>query len=229
MERLNKIFNPEQFAGKVEAGTKKAEDAINHFVEGAKAGFKKYKDGLKDVAGAMSKTVGNAFQKLEDTLVNFVQTGKFAFKDLARSIIADLTRIAVRQTIMKPLTGWLGGIFPNIFGKNAKGNVYAANGIQKFARGGIVDKPTVFPFKNGIGLMGEAGAESIMPLKRGKDGKLGVIAHGGGSTVVNVSVDASGTSVEGNEEQSRQFGQVLAAAIQAEIIDQKRPGGLLSS
>jgi lambda family phage tail tape measure protein len=229
MKRLNKVFNPEQFAGKVEAGTKKAEDAINKFVEGAKAGFDKYKEGLEDVAGAMSKTVGNAFQKLEDTLVDFVTTGKFAFKDLAKSIIKDLTRIAIQQTIMRPLTGWLGGIFPNIFGKNAKGNVYAANGIQKFARGGIVDKPTVFPFKNGIGLMGEAGAESIMPLKRGKDGKLGVIAHGGGSTVVNVSVDASGTSVEGDEEQSRQFGQVLAAAIQAEIIDQKRPGGLLSS
>ena len=77
--------------------------------------------------------------------------------------------------------------------------------------------------------MGEAGAEAILPLKRGKGGRLGVEGGGGGSTVVNVSVDASGTSVEGNEEQSRQFGQVLAAAIQAEIIDQKRPGGLLSS
>jgi len=206
----------------------KLDKKTNDYLDGAKAGFEEYKEGLKDVAGAMSKTIGNAFQKLEDTLVDFVQTGKFAFKDLARSIIADLTRIAVQQTIMKPLTGFLGGIFPNIFG-SAKGNVFAANGIQKFARGGIVDKPTVFPFKNGIGLMGEAGAEAILPLKRGKGGRLGVEGGGGGSTVVNVSVDASGTSVEGNEEQSRQFGQVLAAAIQAEIIDQKRPGGLLSS
>ena len=229
LNKLNTVFEPEQFSNRVAKATESATESINQFVEGAKQGFAKYKEGLEDVAGAMSKTVGNAFKKLEDTLVNFVQTGKFAFKDLARSIIADLTRIAVRQTIMKPLTGWLGGIFPNIFGKNAKGNVYAANGIQKFARGGIVDKPTVFPFKNGIGLMGEAGAEAILPLKRGKGGRLGVEGGGGGNTVVNVSVDASGTSVEGDEEQSRQFGQVLAAAIQAEIIDQKRPGGLLSS
>ena len=221
-----KIFKNEE--GGITDGLDTAKEKLNQFLEGAKQGFAKYKEGLEDVAGAMSETVGNAFQKLEDTLVDFVQTGKFAFKDLARSIIADLTRIAVQQTIMKPLTGWLGGIFPNIFG-SAKGNVFAANGIQKFARGGIVDKPTVFPFKNGIGLMGEAGAEAILPLKRGKGGRLGVEGGGGGSTVVNVSVDASGTSVEGDEEQSRQFGQVLAAAIQAEIIDQKRPGGLLSS
>ena len=228
LNKLNTVFEPEQFSNRVAKATESATESINQFVEGAKQGFAKYKEGLEDVAGAMSKTVGNAFKKLEDTLVNFVQTGKFAFKDLARSIIADLTRIAVQQTIMKPLTGWLGGIFPNIFG-SAKGNVFAANGIQKFARGGIVDKPTVFPFKNGIGLMGEAGAEAILPLKRGKGGRLGVEGGGGGNTVVNVSVDASGTSVEGDEEQSRQFGQVLAAAIQAEIIDQKRPGGLLSS
>ena len=228
LNKLNTVFEPEQFSNRVAKATESATESINQFVEGAKQGFAKYKEGLEDVAGAMSKTVGNAFKKLEDTLVNFVQTGKFAFKDLARSIIADLTRIAVQQTIMKPLTGFLGGIFPKIFG-SAKGNVFAANGIQKFARGGIVDKPTVFPFKNGIGLMGEAGAEAILPLKRGKGGRLGVEGGGGGSTVVNVSVDASGTSVEGNEEQSRQFGQVLAAAIQAEIIDQKRPGGLLSS
>tara|TARA_R100000734_G_scaffold13909_1_gene10290 strand:+ start:7462 stop:9660 length:2199 start_codon:yes stop_codon:yes gene_type:complete len=233
---VNDLFKPMEidpniFKGKdtiddINDGLDTAKDKLSEFVEGAKQGFAKYKEGLEDVAGAMSKTVGNAFKKLEDTLVNFVQTGKFAFKDLARSIIADLTRIAVRQAIMKPLSGFLGNLN---FSKNAKGNVYAANGIQKFARGGIVDKPTVFPFKNGIGLMGEAGAEAILPLKRGKGGRLGVEGGGGGSTVVNVSVDASGSSVQGDEEQSKQFGQALAAAIQAQIIDQKRPGGLLSS
>ena len=123
LNKLNTVLEPEQFSNRVAKATESATESINQFVEGAKQGFAKYKEGLEDVAGAMSKTIGNAFQKLEDTLVNFVQTGKFAFKDLARSIIADLTRIAVQQTIMRPLTNWLGGIFPNIFGKNAKGNV----------------------------------------------------------------------------------------------------------
>jgi lambda family phage tail tape measure protein len=112
------------------------------------------------------------------------------------------------------------------FALSANGNVFAQNGIQRFARGGVVNQPTVFPFANGVGLMGEAGPEAIMPLKRGRDGKLGV--SGGGGTVVNVSVDASGSKVEGNAGQGQQLGRAIAAAVQAELIKQKRPGGLLT-
>ena len=53
--------------------------------------------------------------------------------------------------------------------------------MTAFANGGVVGGPTVFPFANGIGLMGEAGPEAIMPLSRGPDGKLGVIAANGNS------------------------------------------------
>ena len=129
---------------------------------------------------------------------------------------------------MKPFTGWFEGLFKGKKGtENANGNVYAANGIQQFYKGGVVDSPTIFPFKNGIGLMGEKGSESIMPLKRGKDGKLGVIAHGGGGTTVNVSVNAENTSVEGEYDRSRQLGQAIAAAVQQQLVMEQRPGGLL--
>lgn len=69
----------------------------------------------------------------------------------------------------------------------ALGGVWS-NGVQKFARGGIVNSPTVFGASNGLGLMGEAGPEAIMPLQRGPDGSLGVRADGvgGGNVVVNV-------------------------------------------
>ena len=67
-----------------------------------------------------------------------------------------------------------------------------------------------------------------MPLKRGKDGKLGVIAQGGGLGNIVVNVDATGSSVEGNEQDSRQLGRLIAIAIQSELIEQQRPGGLLS-
>ena len=50
----------------------------------------------------------------------------------------------------------------------------------------------------------------------------------GGANIV-VNVDASGSSVEGDEAQSRELGNMLAAAIQAELVRQKRPGGLLVS
>ena len=75
--------------------------------------------------------------------------------------------------------------------------------------------------------MGEAGAEAILPLKRGRSGNLGVEASGSSNNIV-VNVDASGSSVQGDNDNARQFGNVIATAIQSELIKQKRPGGLLA-
>jgi lambda family phage tail tape measure protein len=112
---------------------------------------------------------------------------------------------------------------------NADGNAFGANGIIPFAKGGIVNSPTLFPFAKGVGLMGEAGPEAIMPLRRGADGKLGVAATGGsGGVNVVVNVDAKGSSVEGNDQGANQLGRVISAAVQSELIKQQRPGGLLA-
>ena len=171
---------------------------------------------------------------MEDALVRFVETGKLNFNDLARSILSDLTRITVRAALLNFLSPFkffdrvTGGSGGGDGATNANGNVFAKNGVVPYRKGGIVDSPTYFQYGgSNLGIMGEAGAESIMPLKRGKDGKLGVIAHGGGSTVVNVSVNADGSSVQGQEDESRQLGEVIAAAIQQQIIMEQRPGGLL--
>ena len=115
----------------------------------------------------------------------------------------------------------------------AKGGVFAANGIVPYAMGGIVNRPTLFPFANGgaigTGLMGEAGPEAIMPLTRGANGKLGVMAVGGGTTNVVVNVDASGGSTtQGKDDNANQLGKVIAAAVQQELVRQRRPGGLLA-
>jgi len=116
-------------------------------------------------------------------------------------------------------------IFPFL---NANGNVYDQSGFVPFAKGGIVNKPTLFPFAKGIGLMGEAGPEAIMPLRRGPSGRLGVEAAGGGVGNVVVNVDASGTAVQGDSNQADQLGKAIGAAVQAELLKQKRPGGMLA-
>ena len=77
--------------------------------------------------------------------------------------------------------------------------------------------------------MGEAGPEAIMPLCRGAGGRLGVESSGVGASNVVVNVDASGSSVEGDGDQAAQLGKMLGAAVQAELVKQKRPGGLLAS
>jgi phage-related minor tail protein len=94
-----------------------------------------------------------------------------------------------------------------------------------------VKKPTMFAYANGgtgnFGLMGESGPEAILPLRRTSGGKLGVEASGGMGNVV-VNVDASGTNVQGDDQQASQLGRLIGAAVQSELVKQKRPGGLLA-
>ena len=188
--------------------------------------LKQYYDNLKNFGAQVADSVKGAFQGLEDQLTNFVTTGKANFTDLANSIIADIARIAIRQAIIKPLVGGVLDIF-GIKG-SAMGNVFAQNGIQPFARGGIIDKPTLFPFANGTGLMGEAGPEAIMPLRRGRDGRLGVQSADGGGINVTVNVDATGTKAAGDQGKAGSFARAISEAVKNEIVIQKRPGGLLA-
>tara|TARA_R100000406_G_scaffold51903_1_gene35285 strand:+ start:245 stop:2230 length:1986 start_codon:yes stop_codon:yes gene_type:complete len=189
-----------------------------------KAGMQSYVQSISDMNKQIQDATIKAFKGMEDALVNFVMTGKLNFADLTRSILADITRIIIRQSIITPLLG--------VFGitANAKGNVYD-QGLKKFAKGGIVTQPTLFKYGSGgsgnFGLMGEAGAEAILPLKRGRSGNLGVEASGGATNIV-VNVDASGSSVEGDEADGKALGMALSAAIESELIKQKRPGGLLA-
>ena len=236
----------------------------------------KYAESVKDVNTQIANSFVNTFKKLEDSLVEFVQTGTLNFKKLAQSIISDITRIFIRSQIIAPLTGGLGNIFgggkksvtstvsnavpafkgfnpanaavegfeafkftPTTgnpfdsgmfydFKPNALGNVIANNKIVPYAKGGLIDRPTIFPLAAGAALAGEAGVEAIMPLRRGKNGKLGVEATGGGIGNIVVNVDASGSSVEGDENNGRLLGEALASAIQSQLLEEKRPGGLLA-
>ena len=186
--------------------------------------FKKLVDEASDMKTKIGELALDVTNKLGDAFADFFVEGKRGFADLARSAIKELQRIIVKAAFMKfianPILGFL-----NL---NANGNVIdAGNTIKKYAYGGIVNRPTIFPMKDGLGLMGEAGPEAIMPLKRGANGKLGVQSSGGVGNIV-VNVDASGSSIEGDSAQGEQFGRALAAAIQSELISQQRPGGLLS-
>lgn len=228
------------------AGTDSFGQAINNYI-----------DGIGELNDALTNLSEKGFKGVEDAIVELVTTGTFNFKQFAASILADTARMIIQQIVLKTIMQALGFGVGNIFGQvganlsgvgalasplpgfnlggatagisySAMGNVFAKNGIQKFARGGVVGGPTIFPFANGIGLMGEAGPEAIMPLRRGRDGRLGVEAAGSGVSVV-VNVDASGSQVQGNDGQAKALGSAISAAVQAEIVKQQRPGGLLAS
>jgi hypothetical protein len=184
---------------------------------------------MGELGTSLGSSFASAFQGMADQLTDFVTTGKASFGDFARSVLKDLSNILIKFALFQALKAIVPG--GSAFGKFlgfADGAAFAQNGIQPFARGGIVDRPTLFPFANGTGLMGEAGPEAIIPLKRGRDGKLGVAGGGGGTTNVVVNVDASGSSVEGDQQQAKALGNAISAAVQSELVKQKRPGGLLA-
>lgn len=94
----------------------------------------------------------------------------------------------------------------------AAGGIVQDGRVSPFAKGGIVAAPTYFPLATGLGLMGESGAEAVMPLSRGADGKLGVQTGGTGATNVTVHIAAADVdSFKRSETQvSAAFARVVA-------------------
>ena len=199
------------------------------------AGISSYIESIGTLGSNLSNVVTNAFKGMEDAIVSLTTTGTINFRQFALSIVEETTRMVTRMLIIAPILQGIqslisggGGLLSAAGGLNSSVG-FGAGSFTGFAKGGIVDSPTLFKFANGgagnLGLMGEAGPEAIMPLRRGPGGKLGVA--GGGGTNITVNVDAKGTSAQGDEGRSGQLARVVAQAVRAELIKQKRPGGIL--
>ncbi|MCJ8143869.1 phage tail tape measure protein [Ancylobacter sp. A5.8] len=132
-----------------------------------------------------------------DALTGTVVKGREA-DDVFRSLAGRLSSLAL-DVALRPVEQGIAGVLGNLTGGLsgfAAGGALSGGRVLPFASGGVVAAPTYFPMAGGnVGLMGEAGAEAILPLSRGPDGRLGVAAGSGGrgvSVTVNVSTpDAS--------------------------------------
>jgi len=132
---------------------------------------------IGDLADGVARAINSAFR---GALVD----GK-SFKSLLGDIARSFADIALKAAI-RPLGTLVGGLVENLFTATNP----ALNGVTPFAKGGVIASPSYFPLGQGLGVMGEAGAEAIMPLQRGPDGRLGV-AGGGGGIQVTFNVTAS--------------------------------------
>jgi len=201
---------------------------------GIQQGTRDVLESTRSLAQEIQRATVSTFKSLEDELFNFVKTGSFEFKKFAQGIIDELTRIAIRMAIIRPLAqGIFGGAGAAGGGQavttTSSGSQFAttaANGqaigggnIIPYANGGVVSTPQTFGMTGGrTGLMGEAGAEAIMPLTR-RNGKLGV--EGGGSNVNINIVNNTGGEVSQTESEGpngeRQIDIIIQEAVNRNI------------
>lgn len=144
-------------------------------------------------------------QKLVTSLAGAVIHGR-KLSDVFRGLALSLANQALSMAL-KPLGQVLGGLFAN-----ARGNVISAGRVTPFATGGVVNSPVLFPLRGGTGLMGEAGPEAIMPLSRGRDGKLGV--RMGGAAAAQVTINISTPDVQGFRQSQAQVAAMVARAVE---------------
>lgn len=162
---------------------------------------------LRDSLNDLSRLAESFGSRLVNAFANAVIHGR-KLSDVLRNLALSLAQTALSQAL-RPLGDMLGSFLGSFFG-SAKGNVFAGGRPVPFAAGGIVNSATLFPMRGGVGLMGEAGPEAIMPLARGKDGKLGIRGSGGG---VNVTVNITTPDVQGYQRSQSQVSAMIARAV----------------
>lgn len=179
---------------------------------------KKGEDTMRDLKMA----VEGWGRQATDTFVEFAFTGKATFKDMVNSILQDIARMMIQKAIMQPLMSSIGGFFGF-----ANGGIMSDSGplpLKTYSKGGIANSPQLAVY--GEGRMPEA----YVPLPDGRTIPVTMQGNAGGATsvVVNVNMETGQTQVQG-QQGAGELGRVIANVVKAELINQKRPGGLLAA
>lgn len=154
-------------------------------------------DGIGLSSDKVAKSLTSAF-------AGAIVSGK-SFDDTLKTITASLAKMVLNAGT-QPLTTGLSSLLSSSFSG-------MSNQVTPFAEGGIVSQPTFFGSGGARGLMGEKGAEAIMPLSRGPDGRLGIAASGGGGRAVSINVSIATPDAESFRRSEAQVTGALARAV----------------
>ena len=223
----------------------------NDIMGGLKDGLTGYIEQIGTMRDALSSLGQQAFKGIEDALVSLVTTGTANFREFAVSILQETSRMIIQQLVLKSIMQAIGAIggggggllaggggpFTQFTASGVNFNPAAFSGTKLFANGGIMTGDGPLPlnkYASGgianspqLAMFGEGRRpEAYVPLPDGR--RIPVAMQGSGGTAVTVNVDASGSSVQGNNGQGAALGRAIAASVQAELVKQKRPGGLLA-
>jgi tape measure domain-containing protein len=222
-------------------------------LEEVKQRYEQYRALIDGTANAISGGLGSAF----DLLIDGTENWGNSLRDIASGVLRDIAKQLVQIYAVQPATKGLQGLLGSLLGGGGSAGAAAAagagasvftapllNGVPAitgaFANGGIMTDRGPLPLRayaNGgiatgpqLALFGEGRRpEAYVPLPDGRRIPVAMQGGGGSNNVVNVTVNAEGSAVQGDSSRSEQLGQVVARAIQEEMIRQRRPGGLLAS
>ncbi|EFA4574687.1 phage tail tape measure protein [Escherichia coli] len=204
---------------------------------GAMRAFQHFTEDADNAAGTAEQLFNTAFSSMGNGLATFCTTGKLNFKSFTSSVLSDMAKILAQATMMKAVKGvgsalGLGSVLDSL-SLNASGGVYQSADLSRYS-GTVVNRPTFFAFAKGAGVMGEAGPEAILPLRRGADGKLGVVAATCGSGMVmfapqyNIEINNDGQNGQIGPEAMQAVYNLGKRAAADFMQQQSRDGGQLS-
>ena len=201
-----------QFAGLegTVAGLGGVTGAFQRELEGVQGSLKATGREATGMSGSVSSSLKRAFEgvifdgkRLSDALAG---VGRSISGSVLNQALAPVQG-ALGSVVGKGMQSILGGLLPL-----ADGAAFGAGRVAAFARGGVGDGSTQFPMRGGVGLMGEAGPEAIVPLARGADGRLGIRSGGGGA--VHVTMNISTPDATGFQRSQSQIAAEMSRAIQ---------------
>lgn len=205
---------------------------------GAMRAFQNFTENADNAAGTAEQMFTVAFNSAGNALATFCTTGKLNFKSFTSSLLSDLAKIMAQMAMMQAVKGigsafgWGSAAAASVT-PNADGGVYQSADLSRYS-GTVVNRPTFFAFAKGAGVMGEAGPEAILPLRRGADGKLGVVADIGGSGMAmfapqyNIEINNDGTNGQIGPAAMKVFYDLGKKAAADFMQQQARDGGRLS-
>lgn len=186
-----------------------------NITEGLALGLQDQAPMVDQAMGGIEGRISGGGMSLADRMQDFKSSAQSAFVSFAtgaqsaRQALSQLAASMAQTFAQRAFSGLWGALFPGF----ANGAAFSGGRVQAFAKGGVVAGATAFAMQNGLGVMGEAGPEAIMPLSRGADGKLGVRAAGSTANVmISLSPGLEASILSKAQGQSIQIVQAGAAA-----------------
>jgi phage-related minor tail protein len=165
---------------------------------------------------ALDRITAQFGKSLSGALAKGITQGK-GFEDILKTIGQRFIEIGLKAAL-KPLEGLFTGLLSGGMGgmSNLLGGIFGGGGgtsVTPFASGGVISTPHFFPMGRGLGLAGERGAEAILPLARGPDGRLGVASNAGRGGPVSISMTIQTPDAESFRRSEAQVTASLARAV----------------